>query len=555
MPLPQGDASDLGEELEPDDPEPDSSEPGSDHSDSDASSLPDDGMLPFGAVPKHRVARTKTPCLRKDGVSASAADLVLSHTAPVSEPHRASFRYYPNQSNALGRRSIQGVRFEDGGEVAWTYPRDMYDRTPIQSTQTRGSSLDLSMRRCHSFRGDETEADEAEDGDEDSFHSPLAIRVAKASAQSDYFGSSWSTRLQAGQVVGFDTSTRLQPLALSGMTLDESVTKVCQANLPQSSEDEHSSHSLPSPRSPRSPLELSVPSIRSFGALTTPALDPTDSSDSCNDLVENMTASFDGPSLLESEDKTPTPSPSLANASTMLEGYFASCALHLHSPLTISIPEHDKDARTTNDMAPTRNQLGLNTQNDKASPDLSPAERVSRWQSYHLGFDEVSTASNSTSHAESGFTSATTAYSLSDANCSPSSSDTEGTVSPSVHSPMTINPSSDPFPTLKLTPPSSTPTSTATSPSRTGTKRSVSTSPNPLCIRRQQSGLELSLSDTTVREPRSSPDDSAAPMVLISPPPPLKKKSKKCKTDKKRSSPPPVLSAFGDDGEGALGGF
>lgn len=547
------DAADTLGELDPDpdpEPEPDphsclSSTP---ESDSSSANGLDDGLAASSrSVPRHRDARTGAPCLKKGGISARASELVLSHTAcptvcptVCSLPGRLppTFRYYPNRSKAVQRPQRQTVRFDQSHAPTsgWTYSRCAYDRSSIQSTQGRGSSLDLSMRRCRSFRGDDSSSSDEEENS--AFHSPLAIRVAKASASSDYFGCSWSTRLQAGQVVGYDTSTRLQPLALNELTLD-GPTRLNELNAAPYEPTEEVGRQC----------DWSPPSIRSFGALSTPALEDMEVI-----TFEDGGAPFSSSAASNrGEDRTPQPSPSLAHVST-LEGYFTSCALHLRSASLPSTAgsgtgsgEGDSESMRTVDMTPRqeRSQLpslpllnvsGLSAPSSGLVQEHEgPIMECSSTQGSFC-FDDDSSFCGC-SGPDSGFTSATTACSSDAGTASPPLA--PGQEHGCAHTYSTHSCAA----CLGSTP-------------RQLSRRSS----GPPALRRKLNVHDLSLSDTippprpwcmsSPKEVESGPNEADHTVLLPSPAPRKKKKS-----SKRRSSLPSVLAGFGDDGEGALGGF
>ena len=257
-------------------------------------------VLPLRPVLPARPSKCpRAPCLKRSGsgssdfsgsghshegsssstgsMSASISSLSMTPVDPLSSAmcSNTSFRSFRGSTPQAQRQ----VRFDESDpETGVTHSGTQYDRTPIESTQCKGSSMDLSMRRCttKTVEGDE-EVDVAED--ELDIRSPLAAKVAA----SDYFGS-W-TQLRAGSVIGYEKSASLP-------------------NTP--SADEPTTTSLP------------THSFRCFGGLTNDSLASNDKEP--EEGSKEIIASPDPD--LRSADATPMPSPSVAKSLAMNKCYF-----------------------------------------------------------------------------------------------------------------------------------------------------------------------------------------------------------------------------------------
>ncbi|KDN45111.1 hypothetical protein K437DRAFT_126356 [Tilletiaria anomala UBC 951] len=265
-------------------------------------------VLPLRPVLPARPSKCpRAPCLKLSGSGSSDIDSFSSpdRSAPNSPFMRASSltmtAYESDFSTAADAspsfRCFSGtplcqrhVRFDDGQpEAGLTHSSKQYDRTPIESTQCKGSSLDLSLRRCATRSGDDgdDEADaDASPGEENGIKSRLAAKVIG----SEYSGT-W-TQLMAGSIIKPDKPQENLP---RGEQIYREPADGTQANLP-------------------------THSFRSFGGLADSIIKGEQVEEEEQDEEPKPKAS--PTTRLRSADATPMQSPSVARAFVMHPSYF-----------------------------------------------------------------------------------------------------------------------------------------------------------------------------------------------------------------------------------------
>ncbi len=285
----------------------------------------------------------------------------LSPLSPKFDSRRPSF------TSAMSVRVFRGcpvapkrqVHFDDAQpEAGVTHSKAHYDRTPIESTQGKGSSLDLSLRRCKSKSEDEGEDDAGSDsgassvafGDrEEDALSPLALKVNHSG---DYFGSTWA-RFKAGSIIGYDAPAAAAAAAAAAAKSGKA------------------SESKNEPKQTRTALPKH--SFRCFGGLagatilsSPPAAeDDEDGEDAAEkEVVRTPVPSSTG---VQSADATPMPSPSLTKTYALQRSYFDSMEQDA-SPLS---PTRRTPLRVDTHGTPPSDTNETPTQPKLLIPDLS----------------------------------------------------------------------------------------------------------------------------------------------------------------------------------------
>ena len=269
-----------------------------------------------------------------------------------------SFKCFPGQPLAPKRQ----VHFADATpEAGLTWNGSHYDRRPIESTQVKGSALDLSMRRCKSQCEDEQGDDEAEDqeqeggsgAEEQTGGCPLSQLAKKVNHAGDYFGSSWA-RFKAGTVIGYDARAgNSGALIVDGSSVAASRADAADQSTSEAGKDEKKT-------------ALPTHSFRCFGGLSGSSILGGNSSDEEEREVLDSSSSIQQASSSnepKSADATPMQSPSVARSLMLRRSYFSGeeedgSASFDQQPPSPSKPELQVDtAQLAGSPSPSRSSL------------------------------------------------------------------------------------------------------------------------------------------------------------------------------------------------------